>query len=415
MEIFLWAWLAFTTFLILVFFYQIAVSLAGFRDFKAAPVRGPKTRFAVIVPAHNEGRVIGKTLDSIFASRYPKELFKVIVIADNCSDDTTEIAFAKGAVVLERFDSFKRGKGQALKWAIARIREKERYDAYVVIDSDNILSRNYLNRMNNEILSGQSVMQGYLATKNPNDNYVTRTIFTTYAYINRFFELSRENLGLCCPLGGTGICLTEDIIDRYGWDYTTLTEDLELTARLALDGIKVRFVYDAKVFDEKPRTLYTALKQRQRWMAGHAAVLRKFQPRLIAKGIAKGELLALDAAFYLGIPLLMMLWAAMDAWRMIFHFNDRVWPGGGPVGEWLAYLNIFVFVGFAIWWIAIPLIALKIEGFRIRKYWYTSFLMMIMAWIMLALFVAGLFRWDQNRWWHTKHEASLDKGISLDD
>lgn len=412
---FLWIWLVFTTFLMVVYFYQIAISFAGFSGFVPAPKRGPKTKFAVIIPAHNESAVIASTIRSVLESNYPRDLFDVIVIADNCADDTAEIARRMGVKVLERTDPFNKGKGQVLKWGFARIRTGDRYEAYIIIDSDNIVSRNFLSRMNNEILNGHNVMQGHLATKNPNDNYVTKTIFATYIYINRFFELSRENLGLCCPLGGTGVCLTEKALKRYGWNYTTLTEDLELTARLAMDGARVRFVHDAKVYDEKPRTLYSALKQRQRWMTGHAAVVKKYLPGLFWTGIRKRDMLSLDASLYLGLPLLMMLWVALDIWRMAFHFHDSVWPGSSTVGDYLGYLNIIVFVGFAIWWIAIPLIAMRIEGVPIRRYWYTSTLMVIMAWVMLLLFVVGLFKRNQNKWWHTKHIATMDKGVSLDD
>jgi len=92
----------------------------------------------LIVAAHNEEAVIGHIVDSLFRQNYPRNLFDVYVVADNCTDRTAEIAEEHGAIVYKRYNNSARGKGYALEWMF------EKYDAISVFDADNLVSANYL-------------------------------------------------------------------------------------------------------------------------------------------------------------------------------------------------------------------------------------------------------------------------------
>lgn len=137
----------------------------------------PKSRFAIVVPAHNEAMVLGDLLDNLRILKYPKELYDVFVIADNCTDNTADIARAHGAHVFERENKELVGKGYAMDWVFPKIFALDKkYDAFCVFDSDNLVHLDFLAVMNNRLLKGQKVLQGYLSAKNPTDTWVSGTL-----------------------------------------------------------------------------------------------------------------------------------------------------------------------------------------------------------------------------------------------
>ena len=126
----------------------------------------PNKRFALIVAAHNEEKVITHIIDSLFKQNYPRNLFDVFVIADNCTDKTAEIAEKYGAIVYKRFNSTLKGKGHALEWMFEKIFEMDKkYDAICVFDADNLVSSNFLLEMNKQLCRGHKVIQGYIDSK----------------------------------------------------------------------------------------------------------------------------------------------------------------------------------------------------------------------------------------------------------
>ena len=126
----------------------------------------PLHRFGIIVPAHNEEKVIAKTLHSLKDMDYPHGLYEIIVIADDCTDNTAKIVREMGMCCMERFDNSKRGKGYALQWAFRNIK-LAKYDAFVVIDADTVVMADFLKIMNNRLCNGDKVIQGYYDVLNP--------------------------------------------------------------------------------------------------------------------------------------------------------------------------------------------------------------------------------------------------------
>ena len=238
---------------ILFLLYYYYVSVSGWRKRKEEKDFTPEKRFALITAAHNEEAVIRYHLESIKKLNYPAELFDIYVIADNCTDTTAAIARQEGALVYERF-SPQRGKGYALEWMFNKLfeMEEQKYDAICLFDADNIVSSNFLLEMNSKLKKGYRSIQGYLDTKNPNDSWVTACYATAYWSMNRMWQLARFNKGLSNALGGTGVCLEYQLLKEYGWGATCLTEDLEFTMKLLMNGIKTSWAHEAKVYDEKP-------------------------------------------------------------------------------------------------------------------------------------------------------------------
>jgi cellulose synthase/poly-beta-1,6-N-acetylglucosamine synthase-like glycosyltransferase len=284
----------------LVTMYYLFISLFGI--FKREEEKGnfePEKSFALVVAAHNEEMVVSHVVESLKALDYPKELYDIFVIADNCTDKTAEIARQHGAMVYERFEKEKRGKGYALEWMFKNIFESEKkYDAVVVFDADNLASKNFLKEMNKKLKQGFKVVQGYLDSKNPHDSWISESYSISFWTSNRLFQLSRSYLGLSNQIGGTGFCVDIQVLKELGWGATCLTEDLEFTCKLVLNGHKVGWAHEAIIYDEKPLTLKQSWNQRKRWMQGFSDVASRFFIKLMKKAIADRDIVAFDCALY---------------------------------------------------------------------------------------------------------------------
>lgn len=145
--------------------------------------------------------------------------------------------------------------------------------------------------MNYKMLKGYKVVQGYIDSKNPNDSWITGSYSIAFWTTNRLFQLARTNLGLSNQIGGTGFCMDSKTLKELGWGATCLTEDLEFTCKLVLNGHKVGWAHNARVYDEKPLTLKQSWNQRKRWMQGFADVSSKFFTKLIKK-LSRKEVLS---------------------------------------------------------------------------------------------------------------------------
>lgn len=288
--------------------YYLIIAVFGlFRKNKEKDYTANK-KYALIVAAHNEEVVIGNLLDSMGKLNYPKELYDVFVIADNCTDKTAELSRAHGVKVFERNDKEKRGKGYALEWMFDKIfKMKEKYDAVAIFDADNLVSTEFLREINAKMNEGFKVVQGYLDSKNPEDSWIASSYSIAFWSQNRMFQLSRENLGLSNQIGGTGFAIDINILKKLGWGATCLTEDLEFSCKLILNNERVGWAHDAVIYDEKPLTLKQSWSQRKRWMQGFADVATRFFARLVKKAIKDKDFRAFDCALYVAQPFVVLL------------------------------------------------------------------------------------------------------------
>jgi len=262
-----------------LWFVVIAV-LGCLKKYEAPAAAAPKTRFAVLIPARNERNVVGYLVRNMLAQKYPRELFDVIVIPNNCSDDTADIAREAGARVLECTVPVK-SKGDVLRFTFDALKA-DGYDAYCILDADNLASDGFLAAANNAICDGMDIAQGFRDSKNPLDGWVAGDTSIFFWIMNKFYYRARVALGLSAALNGTGIVISRSLVDRLGWNMVTLTEDLEYTGLCAAESVKIGFLEDAIVYDEQPVGIWDSIVQRRRWFKGgmqcfrvHAAALAK--------------------------------------------------------------------------------------------------------------------------------------------
>lgn len=397
--------------LILYSLYYLSFVLLGLIDRKVVGEEKTegveaKNKFAVVIPAHNEERVISELLMNLGELNYPSSLYDVFVVADNCRDSTAKVAGRHDVTVMERTNQDKTGKGYALKYGFRRIGLMEGssdYDAVVVFDADNLVEENFLREMNSRLENGEQIIQAYVDSKNPVDNWVTATFSMMFWINDRYTLLSRYNVGLSAVLMGTGMCISSETLRSTGWDTNTLTEDLEYSIQALFRGVKTTFTKGTKVYDEKPVSFLASCKQRLRWARGQLSVLVQYVPRLLYRSFREKNPVQLDAGLRLfQMPFIMFyFFITLLRWTMPGLFT-------GPIFN-------YVMSNVEIFGVVLPLMPFIIPSslfLRDRlpgsafKY-VLLFPVFMYSWI--AILYWALFTLDNDQWLHTSHFRSLSR------
>jgi len=393
--------LAIQILIIFVTVYYLMLALIGIRRKPEDKHFEPVNRFAVVVAAHNEEQVITPLIENLKSLDYPKELFEIFVVADNCTDQTAYLAKKAGARVFQRFNNKKQGKGYALEWLFAKIFAlNQTYDAFVIFDADNLVKRDFLLEMNSKLCQGEKIIQGYVDSKNPYDTWVTNTFSIAFWLMNRMIQLARFNLGISNTLAGTGMCISYEVLKKLGWGAHSLTEDLEFTMRALVHGIKTSWAHDAVVYDEKPLTFMQSCRQRKRWAQGQIDVANRYLFVLIVKGIREKKWMYIDAAMHLFQPYFTMIATGF----LILNIF--------PLQEY--YLNLFISViPFSVWQIisggitVFPAIALYLDRIPWKAYW-GLILYPIFMYSWIPIIFVGMLHHNRKEWSHTQHTRSIE-------
>lgn len=258
------------------------------RTSAGAEARAPQLRLVILIPAHDEEMGIEATLESLASCAYPADARRTIVIADNCTDHTAELARSAGAEVWERTDRTKLGKGYALAWAFKRLEEENAdFDAAVVLDADCHPSSNMLTAMSGCLERGANAVQVSYVVSNPDASYASALRYAAFALMNTVRPLGKHQLGLSCGLLGTGMAFTKGLLARVPWSVSGLVEDSEHHMRLVEAGERVEFIPYASVSSAMPTSLGASSSQQARWEGGKLHLIRRWTPRLVGSGLAK--------------------------------------------------------------------------------------------------------------------------------
>jgi cellulose synthase/poly-beta-1,6-N-acetylglucosamine synthase-like glycosyltransferase len=290
--------------LALIIDYLLLLTAAAlFAKRKTPPRDGePSNRFVIMVPAHNEERLLPHLLESLDQLDYPHELYAVHVVADNCSDRTTELGRAGGAIVHERFNTELRGKGYALEWLLQQIWERgDPHDAVVILDADSVVSPNFLRVMDARLARGERVIQAYYAVREPESARSAGIRAVALTVLHYLRPQGRMVLGGSTGLKGNGMVFAADILHKHRWT-ASLTEDIEYHMELIRAGERAMFAPDAIVWAEMPDSLKASQTQNERWERGRMEMIRTYVPGLIGEGLRRRSFLLLDAAVEQLIP-----------------------------------------------------------------------------------------------------------------
>ncbi len=243
-------------------------------------------KIAILIAARNEQAVIACLLDSIAKQTYPSEYLDVYLVADNCTDATAMISEAHGAIVYERHDTEHIGKGYALNFLAEKIKGR-RYDAYVVLDADNVLDADYIKELNRVFSDGHDIVTSYINAKNYGDNWISAGCGLLFLRECSQMNRARMVLSCGCSVSGAGFLFSERIFRKQdGWNYFLLTEDVEFAISSITDGTNPAFAENAILYSEQPTEFRQSWNQRLRWSRGYLQVIRHYGKRLLS-GIPK--------------------------------------------------------------------------------------------------------------------------------
>ncbi len=374
--------------LLLIFgylFFLAAVSLRPEKGKKRYPAR---TRFGIIIPAHNESDLIGHTLAQAQAVDYPRDLYEVIVIADNCVDDTEEIARSYGVTCWRRRDIDNRGKGNVLHWVFPRLLEYGDHGAYLIIDADTHMDADFLSVVNSHFCGGAKVVQGYSQVRHPERSPMESLAFLGFALNRNLRYRGRSRLGWTTNLMGTGMCFLREVIAQHGWNTTSMVEDIEYEMFLHLNDIRVSFATDAKISVELHKSVQQSKGQRTRWDIGKFEVRNRFLPKLLKDFFRKKDLSYLDSSMELILPPFSLFCViVLICCTLFFGFEDEGWRINFYI--WLAIF--FCLVSY----ILVGLATVKTNVKVYRSLLYAPFFIVWRSWI---IFLEFLKKNKQRQW-----------------
>lgn len=289
---------------------------------------GRRPALAIIVPAHNESLLIAHTLRSIGTQLTVDD--RLLVVADNCSDDTASIAGTAGAEVIERHDSNQRGKGYALDFGMRHLAQ-DPPQVVLIIDGDCKVAGDAIERLAKTCLTtGRPVQALYLMQPPAGAGLKTRIAGFAWLMKNQVRPLGFHRLGLPCQLMGTGMALPWPLISQATLATGHLVEDLKLGIDLARAGKPPLFCPDALVTSHFPATDRGFADQRKRWEHGHLGMIFSLAPQLLAQALLRGNLPLLALALDLCVPplalLMLLVVAAFTASAAWFAYTGSILP-----------------------------------------------------------------------------------------
>jgi len=284
----------------------IAATFVSKRRHSASPVEGVRGPIAVLVPAHNESSGILPTLSDIKAQLRPSD--RLVVVADNCDDDTADVAAAAGAEVVSREDLDRLGKGYALDFGLRYLATAAPPAVVVVVDADCRLADNALEHLVRTCMSTHCPTQAFYVMSAP-DGAMRDYRVAEFAW--RIKNLARplglQVLGLPCLLTGTGMAFPWDVFRSVNLASGSIVEDMKLGLDLALAGKSPVLCRDAKVVSHFPSSVEGTLTQRRRWETGHIDIILTMVPRLVLAGFVRANPKMLALALDVAVPPLSLL------------------------------------------------------------------------------------------------------------
>jgi 1,2-diacylglycerol 3-beta-glucosyltransferase len=322
--------------------YLFGLTLLSARSKASDQVRAA-TRFVAVIPAHDERLHVASTVSSLLAADYPQHLRRVLVVADNCTDDTADRARDAGADLLVRNDPSRRGKGYALAAAFERILEEGEADAVVVVDADTRVTPNLLLAFAERLQRGARAVQSCNAVANRDASWRTRLMAVAFATFNGLRSIARERAGVSCGLRGNGMALSTALLREVPYDAFSVVEDLEYGVRLGRAGHRVWYAGEAAVLSEMATTETGSRSQRSRWEKGRRHLSRALAPRLVLDALRKRSPLLLDLAADLLVPPLSVVCLSAAAG---FVASTVAWARGyvgwQPAAAWTACVLMLV-------------------------------------------------------------------------
>ncbi|MBR3661248.1 MAG: glycosyltransferase family 2 protein [Bacilli bacterium] len=347
-------------------------------------LQNKKNKFMILIAARNEELVIGNLIDSLHKLDYPKDLYNICVIPNNCLDKTKEIAIEKNCLVIEP-EFIPKTKGEVLNFCFNYFKN-EKFDAYVIFDADNVVDKNFLKYMNDKLNKGYKLIQGFRDTKNLYDNHIAGSYAIFFYLQNLYLYESRSRIKKNATINGTGYVVSKALIDNLP-RFKTVTEDIELTCLVILNNERIGYEEKAIFYDEQVTNFKTSMIQRKRWIQGFIQVYKNYSKQLIIKIFKKPNFKLIDFYQILFLPINQAL-ACIILIVSIFTIL--------PIKLFL----MGIIIGF-IGELVVEIYLLKYYHKNIKKLWLTILFFPIFNITWMPIYIYSLFnfniKWDEIR------------------
>jgi len=333
------------TYFIIVCLYLMLLTVSAYNFKKRINQSAAPLRLAIVIPAYNEEFQIESTINAIRKSSYPKNLYSIFVIADNCTDQTSVLSKLAGAQVFEHSNPFNRGKGQALDWFFKNHKDAyANFEGVVIIDADTVLDNNFLKEISSSLSHPDvKVVQGFNGVFNMENNWRTALLSAAFNVFNHLLPAGHNRIGGTAGLRGNGMAFRVEILKKYGWPSYSAVEDAEFSLNLLLDKVLVHYNPDAIVRSEMPVTGKQAETQRMRWEADKYKISKKYFPLMVRALSTTHRICYFDAIMSLITPPLALLIIGLVFLSMVTLFiNSKILP---LTGFCFILITIYVFSG----------------------------------------------------------------------
>ena len=373
--------------------YLLVLTLCSARP-RVPLTRSERTwRFDVIVPAHNEQALIESVVRDLLRLEWPRAAFRVLVVADNCTDATAAVARAAGAEVLERNDAQLRGKGYALEFAFQHSREHGSADAVVVIDADSKVSHNLLRACAARLDAGAQAVQVYYGVLNPHTSWRTRLMCIALTAFHKVRSRAREHLGVSCGLRGNGWCVTHAVLQRVPYQAYSLAEDIEYGIELGLAGERVHYADEAEVTAEMVNDARSASTQRRRWEQGRWQLITGSTGALLRAAWRRRSLVCLDLA--MDLLVLPLAYVVLEVMALLV--------GAAAVTWWQPTAMPWVWLGVAC---ALSIVLYVLRGWQLSGMGLRGLLDLARAPLFLVWKVLLMLQPRESAWVRTRRNPS---------
>ncbi|MHA6531789.1 glycosyltransferase family 2 protein [Paenibacillus sp. BAC0078] len=333
---------------------NVALIIAGYLYYmkterEAVPeIKGEHPFVTIMVPAHNEGVVISKTVESLLDLDYPHDRYEIIVINDNSSDNSAVLLgniqsrFPQRNLIVINTDSVIGGKGKSNALNIGFARSKG--ELIAIYDADNTPEKPALRYLVAEIMQDSTLgaVIGKFRTRNRNASLLTRFINIETLSFQWMAQAGRWKLFKLCTIPGTNFIMRRSIVESIGgWDVKAIAEDTEISFRIYMMGYRIKFQPKSVTWEQEPQTVKVWFKQRTRWAKGNIYVIVKNIPLLFNKSAAK---IRFDILYYLSIYFLLLISLVTSDLLLVLHAMGYVHTTIASLSGFLWLLAIILFV-----------------------------------------------------------------------
>ena len=262
-------------------FHFLIFAICGVAHQKKFPKTDEKCRYGVLISAKDEENVIPRLINSIRSANYPQDKLDIFIIAHNCQDKTAEIARSMGATVFVYNDANARTLGAAYHYAFPQIDVKA-YDGFVILNADNTVKEDYFDKLNDAFVyyKKDKAITTFRQALNIKDGVMPALYGYYFSTLCILSFSGRENINVSCHVTGCGFVIPSRMVEN-GWNYVSMTEDLEFSDDKVLNGEVIHYCDEAVFYDEQPKRFKTMWFQRLRWAKGQNIVSKRYFPKLL--------------------------------------------------------------------------------------------------------------------------------------